>query len=98
VKQAGITMLRIRISLWGQLKLTLRSDSLELDLSEPYTTNHAIQGLADSFPLLRDLLLDEGQVRASILVFANSIQVSEGDDPVLIDGMELTLMSPIAGG
>lgn len=91
-------MLRIRISLWGQLKLALQSDSLELDLAEPYTTNHAIQGLADSFPSLKDLLLEGGKVRASILVFANGIQVSDGNDSVLTEGLELTLMSPIAGG
>ncbi len=91
-------MLRIRISLWGQLKLALRSDSLEFDLPEPYTTDHAIRSLADSFSSLKDLLLEEGQVRASILVFANGMQVSEGDDRVLTDGVELTLMSPIAGG
>jgi molybdopterin converting factor small subunit len=98
VEQAGKTMLRTRISFWGQLKLAIQTDSIELDLPEPYTTNHAIKEVADSFPPLKDLLLDDDQVRASILVFANGIQVHEGDDGVLTDGMELTLMSPIAGG
>ncbi len=91
-------MLKIRMSLWGQLKLAVQSDSIQLDLPEPYTTHHAIQNLADSYPSLKGLLLDGGQVRASILVFANGIQVSQGDDRVLTEGMELTLMSPIAGG
>jgi molybdopterin converting factor small subunit len=91
-------MLKIRMLLWGQLKLAHESDSIELDLSEPYTTNHAIQTLSESCPPLKDLLLDGDQVRASILVFANGIQVSRGDDRVLTEGIELTLMSPIAGG
>ena len=91
-------MLKIRISLWGQLKLALESDSVELDLSEPYTTKHAIQNLAQSSPPLTDLLLDKGQVRGSILVFVNGTQVHEGDASVLTEGVELVLMSPIAGG
>ncbi len=91
-------MLKIRMSLWGQLKLAGESDSIELDLPEPYTTHHAIQYLADSCPPLKDLLLDGDQVCTSILVFANGTQVSQGNDTVLTEGTELTLMSPIAGG
>ena len=91
-------MLKIKVLLWGQLKLAIQTDSVELDLPEPYTTPHAVRTLAHAFPPLKDLLLDEDQARASILMFVNGTQVLEGEDSVLADGMELTLMSPIAGG
>lgn len=91
-------MLKIKISLWGQLKLALQTDSVEFDLSEPYTTEHAVQHLAELHPPLKELVLEEGQPRASILVFANGIQIPRDGDNTLTEGTELTLMSPIAGG
>lgn len=92
-------MKTIRVSLWGQLKLLAQTDSVNLDITEPYTIKHAIHTLADSRETLRDLLLsDDGSRCRSILVFVDGVQWPCDTENSLEEGMEVTLMSPIAGG
>ena len=92
-------MRNLRVSLWGQLKLLAQTDSVNLDITEPYTIKNAIRTLADSRAALRDLLLsDDGTSCRSILVFVDGVQWPCDTENSLEQGMEVTLMSPIAGG
>ena len=92
-------MRTIRVLLWGQLKLLAQTDSVSLELSEPYTVENAIRRLADAHAGLKDLLIgDDGACRQSILVFINGAQWAWGSESLLDEGAEMTLMSPIAGG
>jgi len=92
-------MRTVRVSLWGQLKLLAQADSVELGISEPYTIKNAIRSLADSREALRDLLVsDDGSRCRSVLVFVDGVQWPCDTENALEEGMEITLMSPIAGG
>ena len=92
-------MRTVSVSLWGQLKLLAQTDSVSLEISEPYSVQSAIRSLVDSHAALKDLLIrDDGACRQSILVFVNGAQWSWGAEKTLEEGAEMTLMSPIAGG
>ncbi len=92
-------MIKVRILLWGQLKANAQTDSIELEVGQPHTVENALCSLVDSMvPLKGMLMTDEGQLRQSILVFVNGVQLAWGQDNPLQDGTEITLMSPIAGG
>jgi molybdopterin converting factor small subunit len=92
-------MRTVRVSLWGQLKLLAQADSVDLSISEPYTIKNAFRCLADSHEALRDLLVSDGGTRcSSILVFVDGVQWPCDAEKSLEEGMEITLMSPIAGG
>ena len=92
-------MRTVRVLLWGQLKLLAQTDSVKLDISEPYTVENAIRVLVDAYAALKALLIsDDGACRRSILVFINGVQWTWDTDKSLEEGTEITLMSPIAGG
>ncbi|NQV33521.1 MAG: MoaD/ThiS family protein [Phycisphaeraceae bacterium] len=91
--------MKIRFLLWGQLKAAAQADSINLDISDPHTVENAITCLADSNDQLKGLLIGESHgCHKSILVFANGVQVMSDTKTSLEEGMEITLMSPIAGG
>jgi molybdopterin converting factor small subunit len=91
--------MKINILLWGQLKSLAEADSLELDVSEPYTIKNAVDTLVQANPALKPMLVDENsQPQPSIVVFAEGVQVISREETPLAEGMELTLMSPISGG
>jgi len=81
------------------LKLLAQTDSVSLAVSEPYGVEDAIRSLVDSHAALKDLLInDDGTCRKSILVFVNGAQRAWDTENALEEGVEITLMSPIAGG
>ena len=89
----------ITFLLWGQLKAAAEADSISLDIPEPYTVENAITCLASSNTQLKGLLIGENNgCHKSILVFASGVQVMSETKTSLEEGMEITLMSPIAGG
>lgn len=47
---------------------------------------------------LADLLLTDGELHPSILLFVNDQQVHWHDNPSLTDGQTLAVLSPISGG
>ena len=72
---------------------------MEVELSFGSVAADAIKVLADDFPDLQSILLDDGgEVRPIILVFRDGQQLEPHDSEPLSRGSELTLMSPIAGG
>jgi len=92
-------MRTISVSLWGQLKLLAKTDSVSLGISEPYTVENLMRDLVDSYAALKPLLIsDDSTCRKSILVFVNGVQWSWDAVKTLEEGAEVTLMSPIAGG
>ena len=87
------------ILLWGQLKSLAEADSLELEVPEPHTIENAVGTLVKAKAALKPMLVDENnQPQASIVVFADGVQVISREETPLSEGMEITLMSPISGG
>ena len=91
--------MKVRFQLWGQLRKATGISAPEVELSFGSVAADAIKVLADDFPDLQSILLDDGgEVRPVILVFRDSQQLEPHDSEPLSEGSELTLMSPIAGG
>jgi molybdopterin converting factor small subunit len=91
--------MNITFLLWGQLKAAAEADSIRLDISDPHTVQNAITCLANANDPLKGMLIGEDKgCHKSILVFANGVQVMSDTGTSLEEGMEITLMSPIAGG
>lgn len=91
--------MRVRFQLWGQLRQALGVAGPEVELDAGGVAADAVQALAEKFPELRPMVLDDaGEVRPVILIFRDGRQLESDDSEPLIDGCELTLMSPIAGG
>ena len=91
--------MKINILLWGQLKSLAEADSLELEVPEPHTIENAVDTLVKANAALKPMLFDENdRPQASIVVFADGVQVISREETPLSEGMELTLMSPISGG
>ena len=91
--------MRVRFQLWGQLRQAVGVAGPEVELDAAGVAADAVQALAEKFPELRPMVLDDaGAVRPVILIFRDGRQVESDDLEPLLDGCELTLMSPIAGG
>ena len=92
--------MNLKIKLWGQLKQKSGKDLLDVKIDgEECLLEAAIKTVADQEEAISSFLREEdGSLRHSTLVFVDEEQVSWDDETMLKDGMELTLMSPIAGG
>lgn len=92
--------MQIEIHFATQVKRAAGVRSETVTVPEGCTVHALVRQTADRHgdELRRLLLNDAGEVQPGLLLFLGDAQVTSGDDPVLVDGATLTVMSPISGG
>jgi molybdopterin converting factor small subunit len=89
--------MNVVVRYFGQLRRAAGRGEERASLPDPSSVADLVKHLAQNNERLRGVLLDnEGEVRASLLVFVGDEQA--GKQRPLTDGDEVTLMTPIAGG
>lgn len=90
--------MKITLKLWGQLKQAAGSSAIIVEAEEGSTVEALVYEAAKQNPgKLAELMVNsEETVRKSNLVFVHGAQQDWSFE--VSDGMEITLMSPIAGG
>ncbi len=85
-----------KVKLWGQLKHLAGDEYVQV--ADVSTVNELIIKLAEEREEISHMLISEGQVNPSILVFINDNQHLWETPRDLKENDSITLMSPIAGG
>ncbi|QDU82856.1 ThiS family protein [Polystyrenella longa] len=92
--------MRVTVEYMAQIKRAAGHGREEIELPEESTLADALQLLAKSHgePLSVMLLDATGQPINSLLLFLGQDQVRLEENPLLVDGSELTISTPISGG
>jgi len=92
--------MKINIKYFAQIKKEAGKPSDILEVPSGASLQECIRKIGDSNTAsFKNMLFDEsGAYRDTIVLMVNSIQVRYAENPVMHDGDELMLMSPIAGG
>ena len=88
--------MNVVVRYFAQLRQAAGRADERVSLPGPCCVADLVKHLAQTNERLRGVLLDGGDVRASLLVFVGDEQA--GKQRPLNDGDEVTLMTPIAGG
>ena len=92
--------MRVRVEYSAQIKSAAGCHREELEVAAGTTAEQLIARLAERHgePLRGFLFDDSGRLRPTVLVFVGDEQVVWGDARPLTDGVEVGLLSAIAGG
>lgn len=93
-------MMIVRIRAFASFRDILGKD-LEVNLKEGSTVKDLLDDLISSRQQLRSAIFDEsGKVRDYVILMKNrkNIDYLSGLDTVLVDGDELAILPPVAGG
>lgn len=74
---------------------------VEVDLEAGETVRHALEGVVELCPNLKERIFDEkGDLQRSIIILlkGRNIRLEEGLDTILGEGDYLALFPPVAGG
>ena len=87
----------IEIKLWGQVRILCGQEKLQVDHSGDLEA--LLQLIAvDQTAIAPFIVNDDGSANQSTLIFINGTQCDRQNSPLLKDGDQVTIMSPIAGG
>jgi molybdopterin converting factor small subunit len=92
--------MKVVVRYLAQLKQAAGRASEAVEVEAPCPAHELVARLAERHgPPLRPLLLTPaGRLQPTVLVFVGDQQVGAGQERLLRDGDELTLLTPIAGG
>ena len=92
--------MKINIKYFAQIKKEAGKSFEELEFKSGATLQDCIKGLIVKNSInFNNILFDEsGTYLDSVILIVNGNQVRYDENPEMIDGDELMLMSPIAGG
>ncbi len=92
--------MKITVSYMAHLKQATGVSREELTLPDTCTGHELVHRLSARHgeSLRRLLLTDAGALQPTILLFVNDSQVPPGQEMLLHDGDDVTLLAPIAGG
>ena len=92
--------MKIVIKYFAQVKVEAGKQSEQLDLKPGVTLQECVNEICKSKTSgFKKILFDEnGSYGDTVVLILNSNQTRYDENPVLNDGDELMLMSPIAGG
>lgn len=90
--------MKIHLRLQAQIRQAVGYPRLEIEVPPASTVTDAVRALAHTHPerLNRILLTATGAVQPTLLLFRGDEQVEA--TAVLVEGDELTLLAPMAGG
>lgn len=90
----------IKVKFTAQIKDVVGNSTDSINLEDGSKLQDLLRNLVNKYGNgFESILFDEdGSYRHSNLIVVNQAQENFDDNIVLIDGMEITLMSPISGG
>ena len=93
-------MIRITVSFSAQIRTTLAHEGRTVELPAGSTTRDLLRRLAAEAgeEFRRLVMAGEDELRSSTLLFVAGEQVRNGDTPLLEDGAEVYMTTPVAGG
>mgnify|MGYP002624460560 CR=1 FL=1 len=90
--------MQVTIRYMAQLKRAADTNSETLEVDDQSTVQSLLVRLTREHPDLERMLLNDGQLQPTILVFVGDDQVDDPQAQTLSEGDVVTLLSPIAGG
>lgn len=91
--------MRVIVVYTAQSRAAAGADQETVDLPEGASAADLLRQLADRHGEdLRRILLENGRPRPATTVFVNDVQVRSDAPPVLNDGDQVLILSPIFGG
>lgn len=88
--------MKVRVRYLAQLRQSAGKLAEDIDLPEGSCVSALLNLVGQHYPSLRHILLADGRVQRTILIFLGDEQTAA--EQVLRDGDEITLLTPIAGG
>ncbi len=92
--------MKITVRSFANIRDTIGSRVVELDLHEKATAWDVLQELVRKHPMLSQILFKDGRLSPSVKIALNSdnIDVTEIEQVVLSEGHQLVLIPPTGGG
>ena len=91
--------MQIHIKYFAQIKSKAGKSSEMLELENGTSLQGCIKKLCKNNKQIKDILYNEsGVYRDAVILVINSQQTRYAENPMMNDGDELMIMSPIAGG
>ena len=91
---------KIELVYTGQLRSAVGMSEDSLEFAQPMRLSEVLKAAAEKRgeAARRILLNEDGAVQRALVLMVGGAQVPRGSDPVLENGAQLTIMTPISGG
>ncbi|MDE0019842.1 MAG: MoaD/ThiS family protein [Candidatus Poribacteria bacterium] len=91
---------KIHLVYTGQLRSAVGMSEDALEFAQPVRLSEALTAAAEKrgAAARRILLNEDGKIQRALVLMVGGAQVPRGSDPVLENGAQLTIMTPISGG
>ena len=91
----------LKVNLYATLRSIAKQKTVEVDLPDGSSLTQILDNLFERFPTLESQILDEnGQIQEFVSVFVSGRDVQYLDDleTTLVEGQNLDIFPPVAGG